>query len=230
MKRTVTAAVAGVALAGLIGVGVATAADGNGPASRLGEVLSGLVNKGTITQQQADEVAEALTEAHADAWAERDEARAQREAEIDDLLQNTLGKDLAGVRAELAQGRTLLEVAGDDADDLAAAMLDLLGQRLDQAVDEGRLTDDQAAAALDRANERADAWLAGETTGRGGGLGLLLGGMGPQGHGGDLGPGFGMGRGGGHGHGSQGWRGPGMEGEGAAPASGTSASTISWPI
>ena len=239
MKRTATAALAGLALAGLIGVGVAVADDGSGPVGRLSDVLSGLVSAGTITQEQADTVAEALTDARAEALAERDAARTEREAEVDSLLQRVLGKDLDQVRSELASGSTLLEIAGDDAQALADGMLDLLGARLDQAVAEGRLTDDQAATALERATEHADAWVAGRDTGRGGGLGLLLGGMGPRGHGGDLGPGFGMGRGHGpgvrgqgQGHGPDrpggGWGGPWADGQDTAPAS--SSTTIAWPI
>ncbi len=208
MKRTVAAALTGVALAAVIGVGAASAADGNGPAGRLADALSGLVSKGTITQQQADEVNKALAESWAKDRAEHEQERAARTAEIDALLTKTLGMDAAEVRTQIEGGKTLLEVAGDNADELAAGMLDLVGTRLDSAVKDGRITDSQAAETLARAQERADAWLAGEDSARAGrGLGLLFGlGMGADGHGDGRGPGM-------HGDG----RGPGMHGDGRGP-------------
>lgn len=214
MKRSVTAALAGVALAGLIGVGVAAAAEGNGPAGRIADVLSGLVSTGTITQEQADAVGEALTDSWEQERAEREADRSARRAEVDALLQKTLGMDSEAVRKEVAGGRTLREIAGDSADELAAGMLDLVGTRLDAAVKDGRITQAQAEETLIRAKARADAWVAGEDTAtmgrgmeRGGdlGLGLLFGpemgpGMGPDSAGG----GMGRGHGGGFGHGPMG--------------------------
>ncbi len=200
MKRSLTAALAGVALAGLIGVGVAAAADGTGPAGRLAEALSNLVSKGTITQQQADAVADALTDSWEQERAAREADRAERTAEIDALLQKTLGMDSAAVREKIRAGTTLHEIAGESADELAAGMLDLVGKRLDAAVKEGRITQAQAEETLGRAKDRADAWVAGDDTtpmGRGMGLGLLFGpGMGPDD---DFGPGGGMGHRGGRG-------------------------------
>lgn len=215
MKRTFTAAVAGVALAGFLGAGVATAASDTGPGQRLGEILSGLVGEGTITQQQADEVAEALTEARQDAWAERQERQVERRAEVDALLQQTIGMDGEALREQLRDGATLLEIAGDNAQELAAGALELVEAHLDEAVEQGRLTSDQAEAALTRAQERTEAWLAGDEVGRGAGLAILMGPgvFGPEGH-----PGGGPGRmGGGKGMGAgRGGHGPMM---GQAPGS-----------
>jgi polyhydroxyalkanoate synthesis regulator phasin len=229
MKRTVTAALAGVALTGLIGVGVAAAADSSGPAGRLAEVLSGLVSKGTITEEQAEAVSEALTDSWEDQRAERQADRAARTAEVDALLEKTLGMDSEEVREQIRAGRTLREVAGDSADELAAGMLDLVGTRLDAAVKEGRITQAQAEATLSRAKERADAWVAGEDTGRMGrgmGLGLLLGDA--MGRGDGFGPGGGMGRGhgGGFGPGPMGPR--GGEDADSAETSGAAISTTMW--
>jgi polyhydroxyalkanoate synthesis regulator phasin len=227
MKRTLTAALAGVALAGLIGVGVAAAADGSGPAGRLASVLSGLVSNGTITQEQADAVGEALTDSWEAERAERQADRDARRAEVDALLEKTLGMDSEEVRDQVRAGKTLREVAGDSADELAAGMLDLVGKRLDEAVKEGRITQEQAEATLSRATERADAWVAGEDTGamgRGMGLGLLFGeGMG---RGDGFGPGGGMGRGHGGGQGPMGPR--GGEDSDSAESSSTSFSMTTW--
>ncbi len=226
MKRTVTAAVAGVALAGLIGVGVAAAADGTGPAGRLADVLSGLVSKGTITEAQADAVEDALTDSWEQQRAERDADRAERRAEIDALLQNTIGMDSDAVLEAIRGGKTLKELAGDSAEELAAGMVAMVDKRLDKAVEDGRITEDQAADTLARAEERAKDWVAGEDTGmgRGMGLGLLFG---P-----DKGPGMdrGMGRGhgGGFGHGPRDDADEATEGSGTTGSSTTSSTT--WRV
>jgi len=233
VKRSIAAALAGAALAGLIGVGVAAASDGTGPAGRFADVLSGLVSKGTITQQQADAVNEALTDSWQQERAEREADRAARKAEIDALLQKTLGMDSDAVREQIQGGKTLREVAGDSADELAAGMLDLVGKRLDAAVKDGRITQAQAEETLTRAKDRADAWVAGEETGmgRGMGLGLLFGpgmgadgGFGPKG---GFGPGGGMGHRGGHGPGA--WDGD-AEGDQPESSGSTTTSPTAWQV
>jgi polyhydroxyalkanoate synthesis regulator phasin len=230
MKRSVSAAVAGVALAALIGVGVAAASDGAGPAGRLADVLSGLVTKGTITQQQADAVSGALTDSWEQERAAREADRTARKAEIDALLTKTLGMDSDAVREQIQGGKTLREVAGDSADELVAGMLDLVSARLDTAVKDGRITQAQADETLSHAKARGDAWLAGEDTvmmGRGLGLGLLFGpGMGPDE---GVGPGAGMGPGMRGGHGRM-WGDDGADepaGSGGTSASST-ASSAAW--
>ncbi|HYN57573.1 MAG TPA: hypothetical protein VES03_10270 [Motilibacterales bacterium] len=256
MKRSLTAALAGVALAGLVGAGVAAAADGTGPAGRLADALSALVGNGTITQDQADEVSKALTDSWEQERADRDADRAERTAEIDALLQETLGMDSDAVRAKIAEGETLLEIAGDSAQELAFGMVDLVGQRLDRAVKEGRITQAQAEETLSRAKSRADAWAAGEETGMGRGmgrgmdLGLLFGpGMGPEGgfgqgpgmgpdggfgQGGGMGPEGGFGQGGGMGHRGGEGRGPGAWGgdveDDPTESSSSTASSTSWQV
>jgi polyhydroxyalkanoate synthesis regulator phasin len=235
MKRRVSAAVAGVALAALIGVGVAAAAEGSGPAGRVAEALAGLVSRGTITQQQADAVSQALTDSWEQERAEREADRAARRAEVDALLQRTLGMDSEAVREQIQGGKTLREVAGDSADELAAGMVDLLGERLDTAVKDGRITQDQAEETLSRAKARADAWVASEDTGmmgRGLGLGLLFGpGMGPDE---GFGPREGMGPGMHRGRGPGGGQGPMWDGDEGTDQPGstdsTTASSTSWRI
>jgi polyhydroxyalkanoate synthesis regulator phasin len=229
MKRNVTAAVAGLALAGLIGVGVAAAAEGTGPAGRLAGALSDLVSKGTITQQQADAVGEALTDSWEQERDEREADRAARRAEIDALLTKTLGMDSDAVREQIQGGKTLREVAGNSADELAAGMLDLVGTRMDAAVKEGRITQAQADETLSRAKDRAKAWVAGEDSammGRGMGLGLLFGPeMRPDG---GFGPGAGMGPGMGRGHGGGFGPGPMRDGDEPGTSGPTTGSSTSW--
>jgi hypothetical protein len=226
MKRTVTAAVAGVALTGMIGIGVAAAATGTGPGSLISDALAGLVEDKTLTQEQADAVAKALEDAHDDARAERDQRRTERQAEVDALLQDTLGMSRDQVHEQLAAGKTLKEIAGDKADELAAGALALADEELDEAVSDGRLTQEQADEALARAKEQADAWLAGEQVqmGRGFALGFLLGrgmGGGPD----EMGGPGGMGRHGGRGMGpGSGAEAPTDDDE--ASSSGTTSTTV----
>ena len=143
---------------------------------------------------------------------------ADRQAELDAMLQKTIGKTWSQVQEELADGKTLKEIAGDKADALADAAIDLVEERTAAAVEDGTLTQDQADKIVTRAKEQADAWLSGDDTQIGRGLGMLLGGMGGRGHGMGLGGGMGHGWGGGPG---------GDEKEAPAPQSSGSASTTS---
>ncbi len=228
MKRAMTAVVSGVALAAVIGVGVAAASE-TGPGSRVADALSALVGKGTITQDQADAVGKALADARTAERADRDATRAAQQEEMDALLTDTLGMDASAVREKLAAGSTLREIANGNADELAAALLDRLDTRLNTAVTEGRITQEQATATLDRAKTQADAWLAGDDTALGGrGLAGLLGGraMGGPGMGG-RGGGFGTGDGGGRmGHGGAEQGPPADQGT----ADQTTAAAASWWI
>jgi hypothetical protein len=108
-------------------------------------------------------------------------------------------------------------------------MVDLVDARLDEAVKEGRITQEQATETLARAKERADSWVAGEETGRMGrglGLGLLFG---PE-----MGPGpdgprrGGMGRGPGGGFGGHGPMGD--DTDAGWGTSTTSAASTSWRV
>jgi hypothetical protein len=188
MKRTVLAAAAGIALAGVVGLGAASAATGSGPGDRIADALAGLVRAGTITEEQAAAVGEALEDAREEARAEHERRHIAGRADVEALLQDTLGIGIDELREQLGQGRTLKEVAGDRASALAAAAVDLVAEGTTQAVADGRLTQAQADEILTRAKERAAAWLAGEDVGlgRGLGLGLLMGrGLGGgMGHGG----------------------------------------------
>lgn len=181
-RRTAAAAVAGLTLAGLIGVGVAGAATGTGPGGRIADALAGLVSNGTLTQDQADAVSKALDDARAKAWADRDARMTERRAEVDALVKDTLGMTTEELRQQIAAGKTLREVAGDNAEALAAGFVAMVKEDLDAEVAEGDLTQAQADERLAAVQKQVDAWLAGDDTAlRGRGLGLLwgLGGHGP---------------------------------------------------
>ena len=243
MRRWVAATAAGVGLTVVVGIGAAAAAGGSGPAGRIADALAGLVSNGTITQDQADAVSKALTDAQEKAHEERAKERAQdhaelqqqwaqRQAELDALLKSTIGKTSAEVRAELADGKTLKQIAGDKADELAAGAVALVEENAKAAVAKGTLTQAQADRIVAEAKARADAWLAGDDDIRiGRGLGLLFGmdgpGMGGPGMGGAGmgGPGFG---GHGMGHGPGGWGPDGWGADDYSPAPTTS--SAAWHI
>lgn len=193
MKRAVIAATAGIALAGAIGVGVASAATGSGPASWVSEALSGLVKDGTLDQQQADAVVKALEDSREEARADRQQRREESQERVETLLQDTLGISAQELRTRLQDGKTLKEIAGDKADELGDGLVTLAKERSAAAVADGRLTQDQADGLVSRVEQRVKAWLAGDDDlARLGGLGMLLGDRGMHGHGAG---GRGMGRG-----------------------------------
>lgn len=191
MRRTTTTLVAGFALAGLAGVGIAAAAAGDGPGGRIGEILSGLVQKGTINQDQADAVEKALTDAREQDRAERQERLQDRMAAVDTLLQDTLGMTRQQVMDQLRAGKTLKQIAGDKSDELASGAVALAEQELAGAVSDGRLTQEQADRIATGLETRVSQWLAGTGDGRdlGPALGMLLGGGLGRGHGHPGGPG-----------------------------------------
>lgn len=226
MKRTMTAAVAGVALAGIAGAGIAVAATGDGPGGRLADVLASLVEKGTIDQKQADAVEEALGDAREEAWAEREQHRAEQQAELDALLDDTLGLTHEQLRERLAAGETLRDIAGENADEFAERLQQMQQEHLDEAVAEGRMTQEQADQFRARSQERVQSWLDGEDVGLGRefGLGPLGRGMGD----GARGERHGMGRGpGGHHGGGYGMGGQRLDdGTGDDSTSSTSTTTF----
>lgn len=156
-RKVAVSAAAGIALASIIGVGVAGAATGKGPAGPLGDALSGLVSNGTITQDQADKVAEAVTKAREEARAERWDRIDERRTDVDKVLQDVLGLTRDQVKQKLTDGQTVGQIVGDKGDELASALQGLVQERLDKAVANGRLSQEKADALATRSKERLTA-------------------------------------------------------------------------
>lgn len=81
-----------------------------------------------------------------------------------------LGLSEAELRAQLAAGKTLADVAeaeGKTVEGLVAALVEEGEARIDRAVAEGRLTEEQASAAKERLTERVTALVDGELRPRG---------------------------------------------------------------
>jgi hypothetical protein len=123
----------------------------------LNETLAPLVADGTITQAQADAVIKALE----DARPERPfgPGRGMRIGPIGDVFRaaaDTIGVSAADLRAALADGQTIAEVADAHnvaASDVVDAMVAEIKTRLDEAVANGDLTQAEADEHLADAKE-----------------------------------------------------------------------------
>lgn len=106
------------------------------------DALAPLVEDGTITQDQADAVAEALAEA-------RPEGRGHRPGHFGGgAAAEALGMTAEELRTALRDGQSIADVAeaqGVDLDDVIAAIVAEASERLDTAVENGRLTEEEAA-------------------------------------------------------------------------------------
>ena len=139
-KLKIAAAGTGVVLI-IGGAGIASAdpsnTKGSNPFSR---ALSSLVGKGTITQNQADEITKALD---ADRTAQA-AARAAAQTARENLVATTLGIDTATIKSRMAAGETLAAIAGTKSDALIAALVKLETTEIDARVTAGTLTAAQA--------------------------------------------------------------------------------------
>lgn len=124
------------------------------------ETLSGLVSDGTITQDQADAVDEALDAARP----ERPFGHGHRgpgwrfggRLALEEAA-TTIGIERDALRDALRDGQTIAEVAtanGVEAQAVIDAMVAATSERLDELVADGRLDADEAAERLSAATER----------------------------------------------------------------------------
>ncbi|GAB2692818.1 hypothetical protein [Thalassiella azotivora] len=144
-------------------------------AERLGEALAGLVDDGTITQEQADAVAEHLAErgpgghgmgGHGMGGHGTGILGAGLTAAADEL-----GMDVDALRDALREGSTLGEVAdaqGVDRDDLVDGLVARATERVADLVRDGRLTRGQADELLADLPDRVTALLDAEAPAAGG--------------------------------------------------------------
>ncbi len=141
----------------------------------LAEVLDGLVDDGTLTADQADAVADAITEARPErpfGHFGRGHGPGDGLAELSDLL----GLEPAEIGEALRSGESLADIAtaqGVDPQAIIDAMVDAAAERLDAAVADGRIDEDAAAERLAEITERANDVVNGDATfeGRRGGFG-----------------------------------------------------------
>lgn len=141
-----------------------------------GQVLDEAVTEGWLTQDQADRMRDRMEQAPGmGPWGMKGGGRHGRGMEgwgtnLVSIAAEELGMDQADLVAELQAGRSIADVAsekGVDPQAIADAYLAQLGERLSQAVENGRITQDQADSMLEQAREHVTDQLNGTWEGCG---------------------------------------------------------------
>jgi polyhydroxyalkanoate synthesis regulator phasin len=139
-----------------------------GPLQR---ALDELVEKGTLTQAQADAVRDAVkAQAEVPKGGRHAAAKLRAIRGAARIAADTIGIEPQQLRSELRSGRSIAEIAvehGKTAQDVIDAIVAAGNERIDQAVADGRLTAEQAAKAKDRIAKGAEK-LVNRTPHRGG--------------------------------------------------------------
>ena len=131
---------------------------------RISEALQVLVDDGTLTEAQRDAVVETLKNARPDRGEFR-EPLGQRGPRVAGEIAEILGLEGNEIREALRNGSSIAELAeaqGIDSADIVDAIVARAEERLDTAVENGRIDDTQAAEMLTRAAERAEDLVNGE--------------------------------------------------------------------
>jgi uncharacterized protein YidB (DUF937 family) len=132
----------------------AQSADRSDPGAWVGDALQGLVDDGTLTQEQADKVAQTLKDA-------RPEGGPMGHGHPRpglDAVATALGIDRSELRTALESGKTIADVAsekGVDVQTVIDAIVAEMNSHLDEAVANGRLTQAQADEMKANATQRA---------------------------------------------------------------------------
>ncbi|MGB0500581.1 MAG: hypothetical protein ACPGNP_05275 [Acidimicrobiales bacterium] len=131
---------------------------------RISEALQVLVDDGTLTEAQRDAVVETLQNARPDRGEFR-ERLGQRGPRGAGEIAEILGLEGSEMREALRNGSSIAELAeaqGIDSADVVDAIVARAEERLDTAVENGRIDDTQAAEMLTQAAERAEDLVNGE--------------------------------------------------------------------
>ena len=125
-------------------VGVATAHD---KSAGRDAVMAELVTAGTITQAQADAIANKFAQKHSAKDANRaanEASKVAHRAAVEALVSSTIGLDATTIKNRLAAGESLATIAGVKKDALITALVALETSRIDADVLAGKLTAAQA--------------------------------------------------------------------------------------
>ena len=131
---------------------------------RISEALQVLVDDGTLTEAQRAVVVETLQNARPDRGEFR-ERLGQRGPRGAGEIAEILGLEGSEMREALRNGSSIAELAeaqGIDSADVVDAIVARAEERLDTAVENGRIDDTQAAEMLTQAAERAEDLVNGE--------------------------------------------------------------------
>jgi len=129
--------------------------------TRISEALQVLVDDGTLTEAQRDAVVETLQNARPDRGEFHDHHGPHGAGEIAEIL----GLEGSEIREALRNGSSIADLAeaqGIDTADIVDAIVASAEERLDAAVENGRIDDAQAAEMLTQATERAEDLVNGE--------------------------------------------------------------------
>lgn len=141
MKKKLVAMAVAVGLALTAGSAIAASAHGGrGPSGNLDGVLTGLKDKGTLTQSQIDAIKKAMEEQRTSQHA----AREAEAAEFQKLITTTIGLDSATITTRLKAGESLGAIAGAKRQALIDALIAFHTKKIDQGVTDGKLTAAQA--------------------------------------------------------------------------------------
>lgn len=136
------------------------------PGIRIEEALQGLVDDGTLTEAQVDAVAEALVEARGEVAGRFRGHHGHRGGPFAGAdIAETLGLEQDELREALGSGQSLAEIAeaqGVDPQTLVDAIVAATEERVNGAVENGRIDQDRADEILANAAERADDAINGE--------------------------------------------------------------------
>lgn len=150
-----------------------TAAEATDRTERIREILQSLVDDETISADQADAVAAHLAE-QAPARGDRDGRRGGKgfpgRGVGSDAVVEALGIDADTLRDELRAGSSLADIAAENGVDVQVvidAMVAAASERIDTAVENERLTEDEAAEKLADLTERITDVVNGERPVRG---------------------------------------------------------------
>lgn len=155
------------------------------PGARLREALDPLVTDGTINSEQADAVAAHLAESRPDRPGRH--GPRDRFAKVSDATTELLGLEPDELFEQLRDGNSLADIAEAqdvDVDVLVQALVDEAEAHVNDAVEDGKLSADEAAERLETLEERVTARVNGERPERPEGAGGQFGRRGPGGQGG----------------------------------------------
>jgi len=158
----------------------ASAHGGRGPGGNLDGVLTGLKDKGTLTQSQIDAIKKALEDQRISQQA----ARVAEETEFQKLITTTVGLDSTTITTRLKAGESLGAIAGAKRQALIDALIAFHTKKIEQGVTDGKLTAAQATtlkAGLSASVTFFVDRVPGSLGGRGRGPGFDHPGMGPGG-------------------------------------------------
>lgn len=156
MKRTkiVAASVAAAVALSLGNVSLASADDKKmGRDAILGNVLNGLVTKGTLTTTQVDAIQKALKDSMSSM---RSEAKAIKDAYLK-VVTDTLGISESDLLSRIKAGESLATIAGAKKDALVSAIVTFHSKNVESALAAGRITAEQASKLKANLEERVTA-------------------------------------------------------------------------